>query len=90
MYCYPKRKNAAIAAIANNKTLDMQHSQLSRLMRLSWEIQRRRKTNRSKSLFAAWAIYLNEDITVYHLVQKHSHENTRSKPQTAHLTLFDY
>jgi len=67
----------------------MQSQQLSRLMRMSWEIQKRRKSNRSKSLVAAWAIYLNEDITVYHLVKKHSHERYANKEQTGSLTLFN-
>ncbi|HRB78841.1 MAG TPA: hypothetical protein PKY86_01435 [Niabella sp.] len=49
----------------------MQQQQKAKLMRLSWQIQRRRKCNRSKSLVSAWPIYLNEDITVYHLVRKH-------------------
>ena len=68
----------------------MQNIQRSRLMRLSWEIQRRRKSNRSKSLLAAWAIFLNEDITVFHLVEKHSRQENRTKPQPVHLTLFNY
>jgi len=63
--------------------------QCSRLMRLSWQIQKRRKITRSKSLLAAWAIYLNEDITVYHLAVKHSHDRYPNKLQTGHLTLFD-
>lgn len=67
----------------------MQTVQRSRLMRLSWEIQKRRKKyNRSKSLISAWAIYLNEDITVYYLVRKHT---TRKQPNpltTANLSLF--
>jgi hypothetical protein len=67
----------------------MAQLQRSRLMRLSWQIQKRRKTNRSKSLFAAWAIYLNEDITVYHLVKKHSHDRYANKAEAAHLTLFN-
>jgi hypothetical protein len=66
----------------------MQHKHFSRLMRMSWEIQRRRKTNRKKSLLAAWAIYQNEDITVFHLVKKHSHEKYANKVQTETLTLF--
>lgn len=66
----------------------MQTHKLSRLMYLSWEIQRRKKYTRSKSLFAAWAIYLNEDITVYHLVKKHSSERFQNKIQPKHLTLF--
>jgi hypothetical protein len=67
----------------------MQQNHLSRLMRMSWEIQRRRKTNRSKSLLAAWSIYLDEDITVYHLTRKHSHEKYANKVDAGHLTLFN-
>lgn len=65
----------------------MQITQLSKLMRLSWQIQKRRKYNRSKSLIAAWSIYLNEDITVFHLVQKHSGTKNNSVPMN-NLTLF--
>ncbi|MBO9684267.1 MAG: hypothetical protein J7502_16645 [Flavisolibacter sp.] len=68
----------------------MQHIQRSRLMRLSWEIQKRRKSNRSRSLVAAWAIYLNEDITVYHLVQKHSNGRPVNPLASQHLTLFNH
>lgn len=57
-------------------------------MYLSWEIQRKKGYTRSKSLFAAWAILLNEDITVYHLVRKHSHERYSNKVQPQDLTLF--
>ncbi len=57
-------------------------------MRLSWEIQKRKHRNRSKALLAAWAIFLNEDITVYHLTRKHSHERYANKIQPEHLTLF--
>ena len=67
----------------------MQRKHFSRLMYLSWEIQRRRKSNRSKSLVAAWAIFQNEDITVYHLVKKHSHERYSNKVQLGNLTLFN-
>lgn len=66
----------------------MQSKQLSRLMRISWQIQYRRKSNRSKSLIAAWAIFLNEDITVHHLVKKHSHERYVNKVDANTLTLF--
>lgn len=65
----------------------MQTIQLSRLMRLSWQIQKSRKYNRSKSLLAEWSIYLNEDSTVFHLVQKHS--GTKNSSVTLNnLTLF--
>jgi hypothetical protein len=66
----------------------MKQQTLSRLMRMSWEIQRRRKSSRSRSLGAAWAIFLNEDITVYHLVKKHSHNHNVNMAQVQHLTLF--
>ena len=67
----------------------MQHNQLSRLMYLSWEIQRKRKNSRSRALLAAWAIFQNEDITVYHLVKKHSHEKYANRTQPDSLTLFN-
>lgn len=67
----------------------MQQTQLSKLMHLSWEVQKRRKSSRSKSLLAAWAIFLNEDITVYWLVQKHSTTTRRAAVPTANLTLFN-
>ena len=66
----------------------MQQRQLSRLMRMSWEIQRRRRSGRSKSLRSAWAIFQNEDITVYHLVKKHGHEHYPNKSRPQHLGLF--
>lgn len=43
---------------------------LSRLMRMSWEIQNRKHSTRSKALTAAWAIVSNEDVTVFYLVRK--------------------
>ena len=68
----------------------MQNTERSRLMRMSWQIQKRRKSNRSKSLFAAWAIFLNEDITVLHLVQKHGNGHGTKKVNTANLSLFKH
>ena len=50
------------------------------LMNLSWEIQRKKKCTRSKSLQSAWAITLNDDIVVYHLVRKHSTQHSKQKP----------
>lgn len=66
----------------------MDYKHLSRLMYLSWEIQRRRKSTRSRSLVAAWSIFQNEDITVYHLVKKHSHEKYPNRVNLDGLTLF--
>jgi predicted amidophosphoribosyltransferase len=66
----------------------MKQITLSHLMYLSWEIQRKRRYNRSRALMAAWAIWLNEDITVFHLVRKHSHERYSNKVQAESLSLF--
>ena len=67
----------------------MKHTtRLSYLMVLSWEIQRKKKTTRSKSLQAAWAISLNEDITVYYLVRRHSNRNAPNKVEAKELALF--
>ncbi|SJZ67815.1 hypothetical protein SAMN04488128_1011160 [Chitinophaga eiseniae] len=65
----------------------MQQSHLSRLMRLSWRIQRQRRVTRSKALFSAWAILLNEDITVWFLVKKHSHSSYANRVNPEQLTL---
>lgn len=48
----------------------MARTNLSRLMRISWDIQKRKHKTRSKSLIAAWAIFNNEEITVEYLTQK--------------------
>ena len=67
----------------------MKHTtRLSYLMVLSWEIQRKKKSTRSKALQAAWAITLNEDITVYYLVKRHSNRNVPTRTQTSDLALF--
>ena len=46
---------------------------LSRLMRISWEIQNRKHKTRSKALIAAWAILNNEEITVHYLTRRLNH-----------------
>lgn len=51
----------------------MEHNRLSRLMKLSWQIQKHRHSTRSKALMSAWAIMNNEDITVFYLVHKLNH-----------------
>ena len=59
------------------------------LMTLSWEIQRKKHTNRSKSLLSAWAITQNDDIVIYYLTKKHSPQNSKVRPiNTSNLTLF--
>ena len=46
---------------------------LSRLMHISWDIQKQKNKTRSKALQAAWAIFSNEDITVLYLATKLNH-----------------
>ena len=43
---------------------------LSRLMKLSWDIQKRKRRTRSEALEQAWAIVNNDDIAVFYLVNK--------------------
>jgi len=54
---------------------------LSRLMRISWDIQRNRNKTRSKSLQQAWAIFSNEDITIQYLTRRLNHN--KPVPQKA-------
>jgi hypothetical protein len=52
-----------------------QKERLSRLMHISWDIQRhRRYGTRSLALTAAWAILLNEEITVHYLTRRLNHD----------------
>lgn len=53
---------------------------LSRLMKLSWDIQRFKRNGRSKALQQAWAIVSNEDVTVRYLTKKLNHH--RDVPYT--------
>jgi hypothetical protein len=71
------------------KTIFMTHkARLKNIMVISWEIQRRKKCIRSKALLAAWAIIQHEDITVYYLVRKHSHDRYANKVQPESIGLF--
>lgn len=68
----------------------MQHqTRLAQLMQMSWEIQRKKKCIRSKALQSAWAILQNEDITIYYLVKRHSHERYPNKVKAQDLGLFN-
>jgi hypothetical protein len=66
-----------------------QQIRLSQLMRLSWEIQKKKKCIRSKALQSAWAITQNEDITIYYLVKRHSHDKYPNKVKAQDLVLFN-
>jgi hypothetical protein len=41
----------------------------SRIMRLSWEIQKNSNSTRGKALTAAWAFFANEKILVQYLIR---------------------
>jgi len=64
-------------------------NKLSRLMKMSWEIQKKKHSNRSRSLSAAWAITINEDVAVYYLIKRlgpNRHVNPKALSQ---LSLFN-
>ena len=65
----------------------MQTQQLAAIMRLSWKIQCTKKCSRSKSLMAAWVIYLQADIMIYYLIKKYTPEQKMSEIKTKNLTL---
>ncbi|MGN7820651.1 hypothetical protein HGH92_23530 [Chitinophaga varians] len=67
----------------------MKTTTLSRLMRMSWEIQRRRCTNRSTALLSAWVIFKNDDVAVGYLRAKHSTRNSKPAP-AANYSLFNF
>ncbi|OLY94250.1 hypothetical protein BUE76_21955 [Cnuella takakiae] len=60
---------------SNPKPANLKAATLSRLMRLSREIQRKQECSRSRSLFAAWAILQNKDTTIFRLVRPSSHSH---------------
>ncbi len=62
---------------------------LSRLMKISWDIQRSKNKTRSKALQAAWAIFSNEDITVYYLVTKLNHHRPVKEKAINQMALFN-
>ncbi len=54
---------------------------LSKIMRVSWIIQKNSTHSRSRALIAAWAISLNEDLVIQHVAFKLNHH--RAVPQKA-------
>ena len=61
---------------------------LSRLMKISWDIQRSKRKTRSKALQAAWAIINNEDITVFYLVRRLNHNKPVTNQAINQFSLF--
>jgi hypothetical protein len=43
-------------------------------MKMSWAIQKNKRSTRSKALQSAWAIINNEDVTVFYLTKKLNHD----------------
>jgi len=66
----------------------MHTRKLSRLMKLSWDIQRSKRHSRSKSLTAAWAIIGNEDITVFYLTRRLNHHKPVKQTALHQMGLF--
>ena len=64
-------------------------SRLSRLMKMSWEIQRSKRNTRSKALQAAWAIFSNEDVTVFYLTRKLNHNHPVKPKALNQFSLFN-
>lgn len=65
-----------------------QQAKLSRVMYMSWEIQRTKHKDRSKALTAAWAILQNEDVTVRYLVRRHTTRRAQPERYVQTLSLF--
>ncbi len=61
---------------------------LSRLMRISWDIQKSKRKTRSKSLQAAWAILANEDITIYYLAIRLNHNREVKQKSLNQMSIF--
>jgi hypothetical protein len=67
-----------------------QTANLSRLMRISWDIQKNKRKTRSKALTQAWAIFNNEDIAVQHLTRRLNHNKPVSNRSVAQYSLFTH
>lgn len=61
---------------------------LSRLMKMSWDIQRSKSRTRAQALRAAWAIFSNEDVSVFYLVKKLNHHKEVSRKALHQISLF--
>ena len=61
---------------------------LSRLMKISWDIQKKKNKTRSKALQAAWAIFSNEDITILYLATKLNHSKPVKDKHLSQMAIF--
>ncbi len=64
------------------------NKRLSRLMKLSWDIQRTKRKTRSKALTAAWAILSNEDVTIHYLALRLNRNREVSKRALNQMSIF--
>ena len=66
----------------------MNQQNLSALMRLSWAIQRKKKSNRSKALILAWLVYLHRDIITGYMVLRSAKQGKPNLKTAVSLKLF--
>ncbi len=62
---------------------------LSRLMKMSWDIQRSKANSRSKALKAAWTIVTNEDVAIFYLTRKLNHNRPVKPKALSQISLFN-
>ncbi len=63
---------------------------LSRLMIISWQIQRTKNRTRSKALQQAWALFDCEDIAVQYLTRKLNGNKPVPKKAEGQFSLFSH
>jgi len=65
------------------------NTRLSRLMKISWDIQRTKHKTRSKSLQAAWAMLSNEDIAIQYLSLRLNHNRAVRPAALNQMSIFN-
>lgn len=63
---------------------------LSRLMKLSWKIQKDKSCSRSKALISTWAILNNEDLTILYLSLKFNGNKAIPPKSLNQISLFNF
>ena len=61
---------------------------LSRIMRMSWDIQKTKYKTRQTSLRIAWAIFNNEEMTLHYLTRKLNHDRPVKEKVLSQFALF--
>lgn len=57
-------------------------------MKMSWAIQKNKRSTRAKALQSAWAILQNEDVTVLYLMRRLNHHKTLPAKALGQFSLF--